>query len=45
MTDQNSLNQIMMQKRGGDSLQLTIFRDGRTQKVNVKLGSAPEALR
>ena len=42
---QNSLNQAMIQKHGGDSMQLTIYRDGRTMKLTVKLGSAPETLR
>ncbi len=43
--DQNSLNQAMIKKHGGDTMQLTIYRDGRTMKLSVKLGSAPETLR
>ncbi len=42
---QDSLTRAMLQKRGGESLQLTVYRDGRTMKVAVKLGSAPETLR
>lgn len=42
---QNDLNNAMMHKRGGDTLQLTIFRGGASKKVDVKLGSEPEALR
>jgi S1-C subfamily serine protease len=42
---EQSLTQAIMQKRGGESIVLTIYRDGRTMKVTVKLGSAPESLR
>jgi S1-C subfamily serine protease len=41
---ENSLTQSMIKKRGGEMLVLTVYRDSRTMKVNVKLGSAPEAL-
>jgi S1-C subfamily serine protease len=41
---QNALTQAMLQKRGGDSIQLTIYRDSRTSKLTIKLGSAPEKL-
>ncbi len=41
---QDALTRAMLQKRGGESLVLTIYRDGRTSKVTVKLGSAPEKL-
>jgi S1-C subfamily serine protease len=41
---QDALRRAMSQKRAGDTLALTIFRNGRTMRVNVKLGSAPEAL-
>jgi S1-C subfamily serine protease len=41
---QDALRRAMSQKRAGDTLGLTIFRNGRTLRINVKLGSAPEAL-
>ena len=31
-------------KRAGDNMLLTINRGGKTQKINVKLGAAPESL-
>ncbi|HVY91877.1 MAG TPA: trypsin-like peptidase domain-containing protein [Bryobacteraceae bacterium] len=42
---EQALTQAIMQKRGGESIQLTIYRDGRTMKVTIKLGSAPESIR
>jgi S1-C subfamily serine protease len=39
---QDALTKTMIQKRGGEMLALTIYREGRTMKVNIKLGSAPE---
>lgn len=41
---QDALVRTLGQKRAGESMELTIYRDGRTMKVNVKLGSAPERL-
>jgi S1-C subfamily serine protease len=41
---QDALIQVMNQKRANDPLQLTIYRGGRTMKVDIKLGSAPEKL-
>ncbi|MDQ6665223.1 MAG: trypsin-like peptidase domain-containing protein [Acidobacteriota bacterium] len=41
---QDDLQRALTRKRAGDSIALTIFRDGRTQKVTVKLGAAPETL-
>ncbi len=41
---EDALTRTMIQKHGGESLQLTVYRDGRTSKVTVKLGSAPEKL-
>jgi len=35
---------LLSKKRGGDMLDLTIYRGGRTQKVKVKLGEAPQQL-
>jgi S1-C subfamily serine protease len=41
---ENALSRAMIQKRGGESLALTVYRDGSTRKLTVKLGSAPEKL-
>lgn len=41
---QDDLQRALTRKRAGDPIALTIFRDGRTQKVTVKLGAAPETL-
>ena len=41
---QDALRRALNQKKAGDRLDLTIFRGGRTLKVPVVLGSAPEAL-
>ena len=35
------LQRALNRKRGGDMLELTIYRDGQTRKVRVKLGEAP----
>ena len=40
-----ALTQVMTQKRGNDTITLTIYRDGSTMKKTIKLGSAPEPLR
>ena len=40
----DSLQRVMSQKRGGDRLNLTVYRDRRKQEVRVKLGSAPQRL-
>ena len=40
----DSLQRALNRKRGGDLLNLTIYRDGRTQKVQVHLGAAPQAM-
>jgi S1-C subfamily serine protease len=42
--DNNTLPTLLNRKRGGDMLELTIYRNGRTQKVQVKLGEAPQQL-
>jgi S1-C subfamily serine protease len=41
---QDALRRALNQKRPGETMVLTIFRGGRTMKVNVTLGSAPETL-
>jgi len=42
--DNDTLPRLLSKKRGGDMLELTIYRGGRTQKVKVKLGEAPQQL-
>ena len=44
VTRDDDLQRALNQKRAGDNLQLTINRGGKTQKINVKLGAAPESL-
>jgi len=38
------LQRTLNKKRAGDNLELTVYRNGKSQKVNVKLGTAPESL-
>jgi S1-C subfamily serine protease len=40
----DALQRALNRKKGGDPMELTIYRGGRTQKVTVRLGSAPEQL-
>ena len=40
----DSIQRSMNRKRAGDNMELTVYRDGRTQKIQVRLGAAPEAL-
>jgi S1-C subfamily serine protease len=40
----DALQRALNRKKGGDPMELTIYRNGRTQKVTVRLGSAPEQL-
>jgi S1-C subfamily serine protease len=44
VTRDDDLQRTMNHKHAGDNMELTIYRNGRTQKINVKLGSAPENL-
>jgi S1-C subfamily serine protease len=39
-----SLVRVMKRKRGGDTLNLTVYRNGRREKVQVHLGEAPQQL-
>jgi S1-C subfamily serine protease len=39
-----SLSRALSRKRGGDPLDLTVYRAGRRQQVRVKLGEAPQVL-
>ncbi|MCL6506578.1 MAG: PDZ domain-containing protein, partial [Bryobacteraceae bacterium] len=38
---QNALSRALARKRPGDTAELTIYRNGRTIKVRVRLGEAP----
>jgi S1-C subfamily serine protease len=40
----DSLQRVMSQKRGGDWLNLTVYRNRRKVEIRVKLGSAPQRL-
>ena len=40
--DRESLKRLMDKKHGGDMLELTVYRGGRTEKIKVKLGEAPQ---
>ena len=44
VTHDDDLQRAMNHKRAGDNMQLTINRGGKIQKINVKLGTAPESL-
>jgi serine protease Do len=39
----DSLQRAMNRKRAGDKVELTIFRGGRTQRLTVTLGEAPQS--
>ena len=38
------LPRIMARKRGGDTMEFTVFRNGRNQRVPVRLGEAPQKM-
>jgi len=40
----DSLQRVLNRKRVGDALELTVYRNGRTQRVTVKVGEAPQTL-
>lgn len=40
----DALRRVLDRKRGGDSIRLTLYRNGRTQVVAVRLGEAPQNL-
>jgi S1-C subfamily serine protease len=42
--DNDALKQALDRKRAGDTLQVTIFRNGRTRNVTVRLGEAAQNL-
>lgn len=41
---QDALQRAINRKRAGEKMELTIFRAGKTSKISITLGSAPEAL-
>jgi S1-C subfamily serine protease len=41
---QDSLQRALTRKRAGDTLDMMVYRNGRTQKVQVRLGEAPQTL-
>ena len=40
----DALQRILNRKRVGDALDLTVYRNGHTQRVRVKVGEAPQTL-
>ena len=40
----DSLRRFLDRRRSGDTTELTVYRGGRTFKVKVTLGEAPQAL-
>ncbi|HWC98461.1 MAG TPA: trypsin-like peptidase domain-containing protein [Candidatus Sulfopaludibacter sp.] len=44
VTTRDALQKVMDKKRGGDPLNLTIYRHGRTMDVKIKLDEAPAVL-
>jgi len=44
ITSNDTLPRILSRKHGGDPIDLTIYRNGRTQRVRVGLGEAPQRL-
>jgi S1-C subfamily serine protease len=42
--DGDLLKRIWNKKRGGDTIEFTVYRSGQQEKIQVKLGSAPQKL-
>jgi S1-C subfamily serine protease len=40
----DSLQRAISRKRAGDTIEITVYRNRRRQKIRVKLGEAPQAL-
>jgi hypothetical protein len=40
----DALQRVLNRKRAGDMLDLTVFRNRRTQRIQVRLGEAPQQL-
>ncbi len=45
VTSRDALQKVMDRKRGGDMLELTVYRHGRTMDLKIKLGEAPAELK
>jgi len=44
VTGNETLQRVMNRKRGGDMLELTVYRNGRSEKIRVHLGEAPQVI-
>jgi len=40
--DSNTLTHLLTKKHGGDAMELTVYRNGRNQRIHVKLGEQPQ---
>jgi S1-C subfamily serine protease len=40
--DKESLKRLMDKKHGGDMLELTVYRNGHSEKVRLRLGESPQ---
>jgi S1-C subfamily serine protease len=40
--DSNTLTRLLTRKHGGDPMELTIHRNGRNERLRVKLGEQPQ---
>ena len=40
--DKETLTRLLTKKHGGDTIELTVYRNGRNEKIRVKLGEAPQ---
>ena len=40
--DKETLKRLMDKKHGGDMLELTVYRNGRSEKIRLRLGEAPQ---
>jgi len=40
--DNDTLLRLLNKKRGGDMMDFTVFRNGRREKIRVKLGEGPQ---
>jgi S1-C subfamily serine protease len=44
VTGNETLQKAIAKKRGGDIMQLTVIRNGKTQTIRVKLAEAPQVI-
>jgi S1-C subfamily serine protease len=40
--DRDTLTRMLTRKHGGDQMELTVYRNGRNQRIHVKLGEQPQ---